>query len=167
MKFNLFKKDKSGVAAVEFALVAAPFFAILFATMEIAAIFWANGVLIEAVNQPSRDILVGHAQGATVENFRKAVCDKAKFMMDCDKLIIDVQTYESFAKIKTSLVIDPDTGKPIPPKFDTGKGGDIVVVRVGYPWPLMMPFLGFDASNSTVKGVRVLQAANVFKNEGF
>ena len=50
------------MTAVEFALVAAPFLALLVATFETALVFFAGRVLDEVTEEASRYILTGQAQ---------------------------------------------------------------------------------------------------------
>ena len=61
-----FRRNRRGSAAVEFALVAPAFFALLFAIIETGIMFFAGQVL-ETVNQNSaRMILTGQAQTAVL-----------------------------------------------------------------------------------------------------
>jgi Flp pilus assembly protein TadG len=159
-----FLKDIKGATAIEFALIAAPFFAILMATIELAVIFWVNGALIEAISQPARTVLVGDKIDA--QKFKQLICDKAGALIDCDRLLIDVESFDKFSTITKKPLIDPKTGELIPSRFETGKGGDVVVVRVAYPYQMLTPFLhGFTSNMSGNR--RLIIATNVFKNEPF
>ena len=61
-----FRRNRRGSAAVEFALVAPIFFALLFAIIELAMVFFASQVL-ETVTQDSRAlIMTGQAQNAVL-----------------------------------------------------------------------------------------------------
>jgi Flp pilus assembly protein TadG len=165
--FKRFKRDKKGVTAIEFALIAAPFFALLISTIELALVFWANGVLIEAVSNPSHTVLVGLSKSGGAGAFHESVCEKAKYLMDCNKLIIDVRSFKSFSEIESVSLVNPKNGQPSTTAFDPGQSGDIVVVRVGYQWQLIMPIfdkIRFDMS-SNVNGTRLIQSSNAFKNE--
>jgi len=57
-----FGRREDGAAAVEFAMVAAPFFAVLFAIMETAMVFFAGQTLETAAADSSRLIFTGEAQ---------------------------------------------------------------------------------------------------------
>ena len=57
-----FARQKDGAVAVEFALVAAPFLAMVFAVMETAVIFFAGQALETAAADSARLILTGQAQ---------------------------------------------------------------------------------------------------------
>src|SRR5216684_501290 len=56
-----FVRRKDGSVAVEFAMVAAPFFALLFAIMETAIVFFAGQALETAVGDSARLIMTGQA----------------------------------------------------------------------------------------------------------
>jgi Flp pilus assembly protein TadG len=60
---NLARCD-SGATAVEFALVAAPFLALLMALFQTALVFFAGRVLDETTEEASRYIMTGQAQTA-------------------------------------------------------------------------------------------------------
>ena len=57
-----FVRQQDGAAAVEFALVAAPFLALIFAILETALVFFAGQALETAVANSSRLIMTGQAQ---------------------------------------------------------------------------------------------------------
>ena len=57
-----FRRSQDGAAAVEFAFVAVPFFAILFAIFETALMFWTNQVLEESLSQVSRSLVTGQSR---------------------------------------------------------------------------------------------------------
>src|ERR1700687_1379750 len=69
-------RREDGAAAVEFALVAAPFLALLFAIMETALVFFAGQYLETVVTDTSRLIMTGQAQtqGLTQSQFLTQVC---------------------------------------------------------------------------------------------
>ena len=65
---------QDGSAAVEFALVAAPFLALTFAILETALVFFASQTLEAAASEAGRLIMTGQAQtgGYTPERFQKS-----------------------------------------------------------------------------------------------
>ena len=81
-----FRRDENGAVAVEFGMVALPFFALLFSIIEISLSFFSNQILETAVSEASRLIMTGQAQnsGMTALQFRTAVCDHLPAMFDCE-----------------------------------------------------------------------------------
>src|SRR6185312_2570448 len=93
---------EDGAAAVEFALVAAPFLALVFAIMETALVFFASQSLETVASDSARLILTGQAQnqGFDAAKFKAAVCDRVYALFDCmGGLYVDVQTYTSFSNL--------------------------------------------------------------------
>jgi Flp pilus assembly protein TadG len=166
-----FARREDGAAALEFAIVAAPFIALLLATLQTTLAFFAGQVLESAVNDSSRVILTGSAQNAnmTQSGFATAVCGKVQALFDCSKLMIDVQTANSFANANTSMPTLTFDGKGNVTnnwQFQPGNPGDIVVMRVMYEWPVFLGPLGLSLSNES-NGNLLLMATAAFKNEPY
>src|SRR5215212_177516 len=100
-----FARGEDGAAAVEFAIVAAPFLALMFAIMETALVFFASQTLETAVSDSARLIMTGQAQAQTFTEtqFKSAVCARIGGLFDCaGGLKIDVKTYSSFGAVDNS-----------------------------------------------------------------
>lgn len=163
-----FGRNRSGVAALEFALIAAPFFFLLFAMIEIAAVFFLGAVLENAVLETARDIRTGRAQAAGMSQaaFRTAVCDRIVVLGSCDNVEIDVRVFEDFDGVDQSSPIEDGDVDSEDFGFDPGDAGDIVLVRVFYRWQLLTP--GITAALSNMDDNQYLiTAATVFRNEPF
>ncbi len=59
-----FRRHRAGSAAVEFALVAPVFFALLFAIIETGILFFADQVLETVTQESARLVMTGRAQAA-------------------------------------------------------------------------------------------------------
>ena len=104
-----FRRNRRGSAAVEFALVAPIFFAVLFAIIELALVFFASQILETVTQDTARLIMTGQAQTAsfTAAQFKTAVCGKLTVMFDCSNGVsIDVQSYPAFAGVNIAEPID-------------------------------------------------------------
>jgi Flp pilus assembly protein TadG len=160
-----FRRNRSGVTAVEFAMVAPLFFGLLFAIIEVAMIFFASQVLETVTQDSSRFIMTGQAQGAsyTQAQFKSYVCGQINALFNCTNgIYVDVRSYPSatgFSSVNITPITDPTQVKWCP-----GKDGDVVVVRLFYQWQLFVTQLGFNASNLP-NGKRLLIATATFKNE--
>jgi Flp pilus assembly protein TadG len=160
-------RDQQGVAAVEFALVAFPFFALLFAIIEICMVFFAGQLLEKAAQDTTRLILTGQAQQSsmTEAQFKQKVCDQVSMFLDCSKLYIDVKNFASFSAVTTANPIN--NGNLVNNfTFQPGGPGDIVIARVLYPWQLFVPTMGLNLSNMN-NNVRLLTATTVFRTEPY
>src|ERR1700752_4796562 len=98
-KLRAFARRDDGATAVEFAIVLAPFLAMLFAILETALVFFAGQTLETAVTASARLILTGQAQTAsyTQEKFKEEVCARIHGLFDCaGGMVVDVQKYALF-----------------------------------------------------------------------
>lgn len=164
-----FRRNKKGAAAVEFALVAPMFFAVLFAIIEMALVFFASQILETVTQDTSRLIMTGQAQNAafTQAQFKNAVCAKLVTMFDCvNGISIDVQSYKAFSTVDISDPIDAGKNFVPPNNYLPGGPGDIVVVRLFYKWPLYVTGLGFNIANVGTNQ-KLLTATAAFQNEPY
>lgn len=162
--------DKRGLAAVEFALIAVPFFFLIFGLLEVCAIFIMTTVLEHGLHEASREIRTGQAQeaGLTGAAFKTAVCDELFDLLDCDdRLAIDVNTFASFGSTSSPSPIT-DSGEFSSSDFDFKPGGanEIVVIRAFYEWDLFTPVMSAPLANLK-DGKRLLQSTIAFRNEPF
>ena len=165
-----FGKDENGATAVEFSIVALPFFALMFAILETALAFFAAQVMETAVSNASRLIRTGQAQqqGLTAATFKDTICNQIASLFNCQAaLLVDVKTYPTFGSIDLSTPVDGsgnlDTTNST---YTPGNGGDIVVVRAFYEWPVFVDKIGNSMSNMP-NGSHLLAATAAFRNEPF
>lgn len=164
-----FREDRDAAAAIEFSIVAVPFCALLFALIETTTVFFANGVLDNAVQETARMIRTGRVQanGFTEEQFRTEVCNQINVILACDaRLKIDVRTFSQFNNVAFSAPLDANGDFAGSFQFSPGAPGDVVLVRVFYAWDVMTPGLGTFLENMS-GGKRLLQSSAAFRNEPF
>jgi len=162
-------RREEGTAALEFAIVAAPFLALLFAIMESALMFLAGQTLQTAAANSSRLILTGQAQnqGYSQSSFQQSVCGALASIFDCSRILIDVRTSTNFCSANTSL---PVSNGQLQNNFtySPGNPGDIVVVRLMYQWPVFVSLLGLSNALSNMSGSKnLLMASAAFRNEPY
>src|ERR1700686_4780080 len=94
-----FMRRQGGSAAVEFALVSAPFIALTLAILQVGLIYFAQEALESAVEETSRLVLTGQAQsnGWTQSQFASALCQNSPGLFTCAGFMIDLQPATSFA----------------------------------------------------------------------
>jgi Flp pilus assembly protein TadG len=164
-----FRRNRRGSAAVEFALVAPVFFALLFAIIETAIVFFAGQVLETVAQDSARMIMTGQAQtgGYSQGQFKDYVCGRISVLFDCaNGIYVDVKSYPAFTNVS---ITDPiDGGKNFIPtmQYSPGGPGDIVVVRLFYQWPLIVTGIGYNAANLS-GSKRLLAATAAFRNEPY
>jgi len=175
-----FRGNRRGSAAVEFALVAPVFFALLFAIIETAIMFFASQVLETITQNSARVVLTGQAQSGSVGScavggvatactqatFKTYVCSQIPALFNCSSLYVDVESYSSFSSVTLSSHIDAAGNFDTNMLYSPGNAGDIVVVRLFYQWPLFVTGLGYNISN-VAGNKRLLVATAAFKNEPY
>ncbi len=163
-------KREDGAAAVEFAMVLAPFLALVFAIMETALVFFAGQALETAVADSARLILTGQAQtqGMGQDDFKKAVCTKVTGLFDCTNGIsVNVQKFSSFSQISVLKPVDPSGNfNSQSLQFQSCGPGDICVVQLFYQWPVFVSLLGFNLTDMA-GGKRLLASTAAFKVEPY
>lgn len=164
--FGRFRRDRKGVAAVEFALLAIPFFLMIFATIETGIVFLAELTLDQAVDQVGRTVRTGEVQKANVTKdvFKNRLCDKVRFLMNCDNLLIDVANFPNFESIPKPLkngVLDTSG-------FGYAPGGKntVTAVRVFYKWPIVTDMMRKYLADGG-DGTHLLYAISAFRTEPF
>ncbi|MGB3273007.1 MAG: TadE/TadG family type IV pilus assembly protein [Xanthobacteraceae bacterium] len=169
---RLFRRNRHGSAAVEFALVAPLFFALLFAMLEYALMFFAAQVLETATQDTARLVLTGQAKAGNFDRdkFKEEFCKHIVALFNCETgIAIDVNAYDSFGAIgpgDLALPLDKDGNFTGTMRYNPGNQNQIVVVRVFYPWQFYVLNLGFDVTNMA-GGKRLLMASFAFRNEPF
>lgn len=167
-----FGRDNRGSAAVEFSLIAVPFFALFFAIVETGIVFFASQVLENGVQDSSRLIFTNQMTNTntTAAQFKADLCPRLAVLMACSSVDIDVKYYAPGTSI---TITDPITGGAydnsslgftIPPPNSTGT----VVVRAFYQWPMIVTGLGYNIANinrGSTSSKRLLSAVAAFHVE--
>jgi Flp pilus assembly protein TadG len=163
-----FRRNRRGSAAVEFALVAPVFFALLFAIIETALVFFAGQVLETVAQNSARFIMTGQAQTAsyTSSQYKTYVCGQIPALFTCANVFVDVQNYPAFSNVTINSQIDGGGNFVNNMQYSPGVAGDIVVVRLFYQWPLFVTGLGLNISN-LAGSKRLLTATFAFRNEPY
>jgi Flp pilus assembly protein TadG len=164
-----FFSHRKAATSVEFGLLAAPFLALSFATLQTAIIFFAGQALETATATSSRLILTGQAQtqGWSAAQFKQQVCNTVTGLFNCQSgVYIDVETYSTFASANLGMPVVNGNFQTSDMGYNPGGPGDIVVVRLYYQYPVYMNLLGFTLSDLN-GGYNLLAATAVFKNEPY
>ena len=164
-----FVRRSEGTAAIEFALIAMPFFSLMMAIFETTSIYFASTTLEDAVDDVGRTIRTGQAEvdGVTAGQFKQLICDRVNILLSCDgRLVVDVRSFSNFQNVSFPPPLDSNGKLNNNMQYQIGGPGDVVVVRVFYTWKIMTPVLGATLSNMS-GDERLLSAATAFRNEPF
>ena len=161
-------RDRSGAVALEFALLAAPFLALLIAILETILVIFAQQVLQTAATNASRLVMTGQAQtqGMTASQFQQNVCNNTASLFTCSGIYVNVQKFSSFSSVTQPSPLSGGNFNPAAMNYAIGGPGDIELVQVFYQWPVILAPLGFNLTNMN-GNYRLLVGTAVFRNEPY
>jgi Flp pilus assembly protein TadG len=165
------RREDTGSAAVEFAVIAPIFFFLMFVIAETALVFIAEQVMDNAVFETARLIRTGQVQDAnmTKSDFTTQVCNRISVFINCNSanFYLDVKKYATFADMAINKPINTTTNEfNDPGGFDFGKASEIVVMRAYYQWPTNKIFGALSLKNLS-NGKRLIGSFAAFRNEPF
>ena len=167
-------KSENGAAAVEFSLVAFPFFMIMGCVCETGIMLFTEYSIQAGVQEASRQIKTGQAQNANMSaaNFKTKICEITGIVLDCEgDLTVYVIAADDFSQLKSAMPsylnvgAQPD-GSPNPTSFNCGDPEQPAVVVATYDWKFTMPFMKF-LGNFDGNKKRRLHGLAIFQNEPF
>ncbi len=141
-----FGVSRDGTAAIEFAILAIPYFLVVFAILETFIAMMAEQVVVNATETMGRRLRTGQISSSISKaDFRKNFCDEVSIMINCDgeiekeqKLYIDLRSFTAFKDIPTTIPLkaygeyyDLDTAQF---GFKPGGPETINMLRVYYRW---------------------------------
>ena len=163
--------NASGASALEFSLVALPFFLLLLAVLEVGLVYFVDFTLDSAVYQASRLVRTGQAQNQNFDasQFKAQVCNHLVAPINCAALQLDVRHYTSFSNAASNLTNPLDANGNLKSTFsyDPGVGGDIVVVQAFYEWDLLAKMPKQIGLSNLADGNRLFVSIAAFRNEPF
>ncbi len=192
--FRALVRSRDGAAAIEFALLAIPYFLIVFAIIETFVAFTAEQVISNAVDTLSRQIRTGQITNdpnkssyTTDQMFRTAFCNQISVLITCpateltsataSRLYLDVESYTSFASMPTAIprLSSTDPYSDINTKgfaFAPGGAKTLNMVRAYYRWQvitdLLRPYLSnIRPSDGSMPTTYLIVATAAFQNENY
>lgn len=167
---RIFLRNRDGATAVEFALIATPFLALLFAIFQTAMVFWSTQVLETAVANASRQIYTEQfknlpqnagldptisADAAKLQqNFKQVLCNNVKGLFDCNAMVaIDVRVFGTFASATPTSPVSNGVYNPSGYTFQMPGRNQIVVVRASMEYPtltMLNPVTGLKDGNQLI-----------------
>ncbi|NLS18494.1 pilus assembly protein [Rhizobium sp. P40RR-XXII] len=184
-------RSRDGAAAIEFAMLAIPYFLIVFAIIETFVAFTAEQVVSNAVDTLARQIRTGQITAdpnktsyTTSQKFRQAFCNEIAVLITCSaselqtpaNLYLDVETYSSFASMPTTIPrkssTDPYSDLNTSSfTFAPGGAKSLNMVRAYYRWQvitdLLRPYLTNVRPSDGSASVYLIVATAAFQNENY
>lgn len=165
-----FGRNENGATAVEFAVIALPFFALLYGILQVSLLYMAQEVLETGVYEAARLVRTGQVQagGMDEDDIRKAICGNTSGLVpDCeDDLVLDVRSFRTFQAVSLPPPLDSKGELNESTSFSPGAGGEVVIFRAFYAYSLPIPD-GVTGLANMSDGRRLLAASASFRNEPF
>lgn len=161
-------KDREGSAAIEFAILALPFFVVIFAIAEIAIMFFVDSGLDAALHKAVRQVRVGVAKSGNwdVTKFKQVVCGELSFSFDCSsKLKVRATVVTDMSSITKASPISSGSLN-VTEDFNLGDSGSYVLVQAFLPWNPTFKLYSISSAQLS-DGSYVLGSAELIKNEPF
>ena len=141
--FRKWVKRKDGSTAIEFSMLLMPYLMLMFGILELALMFTSASILEGATDSAARLIRTGQIQQSNADPetvFRDALCEFAVILIDCNDMVIEVTTMNSYADY-TAPTYDVD-GNLVSAGFSAGTSNDKVLIRVAYRYSMITPVVG-------------------------
>jgi Flp pilus assembly protein TadG len=171
-----FGADSRGSAAIEFALLAVPFFVLVFGIMESCLSFAAGQMLQKSVDSVARQLRTGQIlpEDATAARIRSEICNGMSIMLvdnTCPDLFVDLKHYNTFAEIPYGFTRKAN-GDVNTAGFtiDPGNDREINQLRAFYRWTVMtdlMKPLMENIDKGTKQGKLLMFGTMTWRNEPF
>jgi Flp pilus assembly protein TadG len=165
-----FASDSSGTTAIEFAILAPMFVALMFTTFEVGWLVTKSTLLDRALDIAIRDIRVGDAAAAKSQKaLISAICDNLYVVTDCaSSLTVEmtrIMTKNDFPATDATCV-DRDAGLSPIVSFTPGSRAEIMFVRACLVSDALTPYIGiaFHFVKDSKNGYSIV-ASSAFMNE--
>lgn len=170
-RLGAFRRDQDGAAAVEFAIVAVPFFALLLAILETAVVLLTSQALETAVADAARTIYTGrfqanNATGDIGRAFKREVCSRVVALFACTETTATVHVDVRLPAGGIPPAILDGAVNPAAFGYQATRANDLVLVRVAVEYPVFATLLNPNQAN-LANGKRLIMGSATFRNEPF
>jgi Flp pilus assembly protein TadG len=163
-------RSRDGAAVIEFAMLALPYFMIVFAIIETFIAYTGQQLVSGAVDTMSRQIRTGNitfnlgrTSNKTRTEFRRLFCNEISILIKCteeeittpNKLLLDVRSFSTFAQIPDTIPrnasndLDASTFG-----YSPGAAKTINMVRAYYKWDILVDLIRPYITNIRPSGSR-------------
>ena len=166
-----FCRARNGATAVEFALIAPAFLAMLFAILETTLFLFAQATLQNAAMEAGRLFMTGQAQNGNVtqSQFESDVCPMVQALFNCSNLMVNVAAYSNFSSANAStptLTYNGSGAVTNSWSYTPGTPGQVMVVQLIYQWPIVSGPFGSVLSNLG-NGTTEMMGVSAFRVEPY
>ena len=169
-----FAADRHGATAVEFAILALPFLALLCVVVESAMMTFAQQTLDIAMGRATRVLRTGEFQDSAdgsdpAGRLRQVMCGGAVVFFRCGDLQLDLTRSSSFSNSQVTPPYDSQKktwADGFGTHFQCPQGDDVVALRAAVPVLRLFSFMDF-TRQSMGGNTQLLVATAIFRTEPY
>jgi Flp pilus assembly pilin Flp len=165
--------DRRGSTAIEFAIVAPIFLALMFSTFELGWFYFVNSSVDAAATNAARILRTGQADSVSKgEFFHLVVCPKVKFLGNCaSRLTVEVKKFDNFAALTAAsnepfVCRDASESDIDNIKYDPSEELAIYRVRLCYLYDTLNPTIGMSLAENDL-GQKKVTATYILRAEPY
>ena len=182
-KLKELRRNKDGVTAIEFAIIAPTLLMLIMGSLETSLMMYARSIMEGATFQSSRTGKTGYVEAGMTqtETIIAAINDRAGILMDVDNITVTPKSYGSFSEVGEPEPFIDTNGNGVRDFGESytdingdgeysddmgidsyGSSAQITMYTITYDWPVFTPVLQPFFGTS-----RTLTALTVVKNEPY
>ena len=166
-----FRRARQAATAVEFALIAPAFLAILIAILQTSVVLFAQQALQAAAMEAARLFLTGQAQNSNMTSSQlvNQICPMMQPLINCSSLQVNVASYSSFSNASTTpptLTFNGSGQVTNTFTYSPGTPGQVMVIELIYPMSAVSGPLGFTLANLP-NGMTEIVGVSAFRVEPY
>ena len=174
-QLSRFGRARRAATAVEFALIAPAFIAVLIAVLQTMVMLFAQQALQAGAMEAARQFLTGQAQnsnsgaGLTASQLITQICPMMQPLINCTALQVNVASYSSFSSASATpptLTFNASGQVTNTFTYTPGTPGQVMVVQLIYPMSAVGGPLGFTLANLP-NGMTEVVGVSAFKVEPY
>lgn len=169
-----FRRNESGAAAVELAIIFPLFMGMTFVFYDTGAVMIRQAMLTSSLDRTVRDLRLEQTlrdddNPTTLQDFRDRVCGRAYLLSDCrNTMMIEFTKIEDENDFPAANApcVDRSPNAPVPvAQGNPGQAGETIFVRVCAPSKQMFPVLSVSSNMENADGDILIRASNAYVNE--
>ena len=131
-----FRRDRRGATALEFGMVALPFFTLMFTILGCGIHMFVYGAMDAATKHAARQVRIGAIRGSTSAAIRDLVCAKMAGLAACSAIQVYVTSGASYTALTPATVA---AGTLSLSTYSPGIANSYVLLQVAYTASVLLP----------------------------
>lgn len=164
------RRSSDATVAIEFSLLAVPFFFLLMGTVEVC-LAYASGYLLEGgVITAGRFVRTGQAiqQADPQTAFEDRLCELTSSLINCDEIVYEAIIVDSFSDAEDNEPVFDGDGNMVSQGFSPGDASETILIRASFRYQFKTPLVSvFMPSWNGGDDSMLFMSTYVIRNEPF